>query len=92
MELLAPAGDLNKLKYAVYYGADAVYAGGANFGLRAKSSNFSEEQLIEAVNFCHKFKKKIYITVNIFAHNSDIEKLPNYLAFLEQIGVDALII
>lgn len=92
MELLAPAGDLNKLKYAVYYGADAVYAAGINFGLRAKSANFSNKQLIEAVNFCHKFGKKIYITVNIFAHNSDIDKLPDYLVFLEKIGVDALII
>jgi len=92
MELLAPAGDINKLKYAVYYGADAVYAAGTNFGLRAKSTNFSETLLKEAVNFCHNNNCKIYITVNIFAHNSDIEKLPEYLAFLNKIGVDALII
>lgn len=92
MELLAPAGDLNKLKYAVYYGADAVYAAGNNFGLRAKSTNFSEVHLEEAVSFCHKNNCKIYITVNIFAHNSDIEQLPKYLTFLQKIGVDALII
>lgn len=92
MEVLAPAGDINKLKYAVYYGADAVYAAGTNFGLRAKSTNFSETLLKEAVNFCHKNSCKIYITVNIFAHNSDIEQLPEYLVFLNKIGVDALII
>ena len=92
MELLAPAGDINKLKYAIYYGADAVYAAGNNFGLRAKSTNFSEIHLKEAVEFCHKYNRKIYITVNIFAHNSDIEQLPNYLTFLQKIGVDALII
>lgn len=92
MELLAPAGDLNKLKYAVYYGADAVYAAGTNFGLRAKSANLSKNQLIEAVEFCHKFGRKIYITVNIFAHNSDIDQLPDYLTFLQEINVDALII
>lgn len=92
MELLAPAGDLKKLRYAVYYGADAVYAAGNNFGLRAKSTNFSEAHLKEAVDFCHKYDRKIYITVNIFAHNSDIEQLPKYLIFLQKIGVDALII
>ena len=92
MELLAPAGDINKLKYAVYYGADAVYAAGNNFGLRAKNTNFSEIHLKEAVDFCHKYGRKIYITVNIFAHNSDIEQLPEYLIFLHKIGVDALII
>ena len=92
MELLAPAGDINKLKYAIYYGADAVYAAGNNFGLRAKSTNFSEIHLKEAVKFCHKYSRKIYITVNIFAHNSDIEQLPEYLTFLNKIGVDALII
>lgn len=92
MELLAPAGDVKKLKYAVYYGANAVYAAGNDFGLRAKSTNFSETHLKEAVNFCHEHDCKIYITVNIFAHNSDIEQLPKYLIFLQKIGVDALII
>ncbi|MDP8267506.1 MAG: U32 family peptidase [Candidatus Tenebribacter davisii] len=92
MELLAPAGNLNKLKYAVYYGADAVYAAGNNFGLRAKTTNFTDIHLKEAVDFCHKNGRKIYITVNVFAHNSDIEQLPKYLTFLQKIGVDALII
>ncbi|MBT4332574.1 MAG: U32 family peptidase [Candidatus Cloacimonetes bacterium] len=92
MELLAPAGNLDKLKYAVYYGADAVYAAGNNFGLRAKSTNFSRSNLEAAVNFCHNHDRKIYITVNIFAHNSDLEQLPDYLSFLQKICVDALII
>ncbi|MDP8203783.1 MAG: U32 family peptidase [Candidatus Tenebribacter mawsonii] len=92
MELLAPAGDLNKLKYAVYYGADAVYAAGHDFGLRAKSTNFSRTNLKEAVDFCHQYDRKLYITVNIFAHNSDLEQLPEYLTFLQEISVDAIII
>ncbi|MCF7793397.1 MAG: U32 family peptidase [Candidatus Cloacimonetes bacterium] len=92
MELLSPAGNIEKLKYAINYGAAAVYAAGRNFGLRAKSTNFSKEELIEAVDFCHSKNKKIYITVNIFAHNSDIDDLPEYLKFLQDIKVDALII
>ncbi|MCF7858550.1 MAG: U32 family peptidase [Candidatus Cloacimonetes bacterium] len=92
MELLSPAGDLNKLKYAVYYGADAVYASGQYFGLRAKSTNFNREQLKKAVKFCHDHHRKIYVTVNIFALNRDIKALPEYLQFLQSIQVDALII
>jgi putative protease len=92
MELLSPAGDLHKLKYAVLYGADAVYTAGTQFGLRAKSGNLTREELKQAVEFCHKKKKQIYITVNIFAHNKDIDKLPDYLQFLQSIGVDAFII
>lgn len=92
MELLSPAGSLEKLKYAVLYGADAVYAAGKQFGLRAQSTNFNHQELQEAVNFCHNFKKKIYITVNIFARNKDLNELPEYLTFLQSIGVDALIV
>ena len=92
MELLSPAGDLHKLKYAVLYGANAVYTAGTQFGLRAKSGNLTREELKQAVEFCHSNKKKIYITVNIFAHNKDIDKLPVYLQFLQSIGVDAFII
>ena len=92
MELLSPAGNFSKLKYALEYGADAVYASGKLFGLRAKSTNFTKQELAEAVRFCHKNQKKIFVTVNIFAHNRDIDKLPSYLKFLEKIGVDALII
>ena len=92
MELLSPAGSFQKLKYAIYYGADAVYTSGKKFGLRAKSKNLSNEELEQAVHFCHLKQKKIYVTVNIFAHNSDIEQLPDYLIFLQKINVDALII
>ena len=92
MELLSPAGDLHKLRYAVLYGADAVYTAGTQFGLRAKSGNLTREELKQAVEFCRNKKKKIYITVNIFAHNKDIDKLPDYLQFLQSIGVDAFII
>jgi len=92
MELLAPGGSLEKLKYAMLYGADAVYAAGKNFGLRAKSTNLSNKELEYAVNFVHDKGKKIYITVNIFAHNAQIELMPEYLKFLSTIKPDALII
>ncbi len=91
-EILAPAGNFEKLKTAINFGADAVYAAGRSFGLRAKSSNLSQTELSAAVQFCHSHQKKIYITVNIFAHNSDLQKLPSYLQFLNEIKVDALII
>jgi putative protease len=92
MELLSPAGSLEKLKYAIHYGADAVYAAGKKFGLRAKSLNFTDEELKEAINLVHASNKKIYITVNIFAHNRHIPELEDYLSFLESIKPDALII
>ncbi|PID28126.1 MAG: peptidase U32 [Candidatus Cloacimonadota bacterium] len=92
MEILAPAGNPEKLRYAVYYGADAVYAAGKNFGLRAGSGNFSDEELKAAAEFCHKNKRKIYVTVNIFSHNRDESELSEYLKFLENIKVDAVII
>ena len=92
MEILAPAGDWDKLRYAVAYGADAVYAAGKHFGLRAKAGNFNREELRTAVQYCHERDKKIYITVNIFAHNEDIAQLTPYIEFLRDIAVDALII
>jgi putative protease len=92
MELLAPAGNFEKLKYAIHYGADAVYASGKHFGLRAQSANFSDEELQEATQFCHRQQKKIYVTVNIFAHNRSIDEIGSHLRFLESIQVDALII
>lgn len=91
-ELLAPAGNMEKLKMALLYGADAVYLGGKAFGLRAFGGNFTNEELQEAVNFAHKLGKKIYVTVNIFPHNSDIAKLPAYLTFLNEIKVDAILV
>ncbi len=92
IELLAPAGDLSRLKTALYYGADAVYLGGKQFGLRARSSNFTQEQMKEAVDLVHSMGKKIYVTVNIFARNSDLNELKTYAKNLEKIGVDAVIV
>lgn len=91
-ELLAPAGSFEKLKVALRYGADAVYVGGADFGLRAASKNFSDAELSEAVKYCHERGKKIYITVNIIARNDDIDRLPGYLSLLNEIRPDALIV
>ncbi len=92
IELLAPAGDLEKLKIAVLYGADAVYLGGTSFGLRAKAKNFDYEQMKEGVEFAHKHGAKVYVTCNIFAHNEDFPELPGYLRELEEIGVDAVLV
>ena len=91
-ELLAPAGNMEKLHMALLYGADAVYLGGKMFGLRAFASNFSLAEMDEAVAFAHSLHKKVYVTVNIFAHNEDINNLPDYLRNLQAIGVDALLI
>jgi U32 family peptidase len=91
-ELLAPAGNLENLKMAIIYGADAVYLGGVNFGLRARAKNFTIEQLEEGIKFAHEKGKRIYITVNIIAHNEDLEGLPEYLATLQKLKVDAVIV
>ena len=73
LELLAPAGDLEKLKIAVLYGADAVYIGGEAYGLRAKAKNFDIDTMAEGVRFAHEHGVKVYVTANIFAHNMDFE-------------------
>ncbi len=91
-ELLAPAGNMEKLKMALIYGADAVYLGGKAFGLRAYSNNFNEEEMAEAFAFAHQLNKKVYITVNIFAHNTDLETLPQYLEYLYNQGADGIIV
>ena len=91
-ELLAPAGNMEKLRMALLYGADAVYLGGKMFGLRAFASNFSTDEMKEAVAFAHSLHKKVYVTVNIFAHNEDISALPEYLRSLQETGADALLI
>lgn len=90
-ELLAPAGNLEKLKFAVIYGADAIYLGGKNFGLRAFAGNFELEEIKEGVKYCHQHRVKVYVTVNIFPHNNDLVGLPEYLEELQKAGVDALI-
>ncbi len=92
VELLAPAGNLEKLKAAVLYGADAVYCGGFSYGLRAGADNFSYQDLKEAAEFVHNRDKKIYVTVNMIPHNEDLVGLPKYLNQLNEINVDALII
>ncbi len=92
LELLAPAGNMEKLKVAFRYGADACYMAGKRYGLRAFSGNFDEGELVEAVNYAHSLGKKIYITVNIVAHNTDFDDLAEYLQYLEKIGVDAVIV
>lgn len=91
-ELLAPAGNMEKCRMALLYGADAVYLGGKMFGLRAFADNFTLEEITEVAEYAHSLGKKVYVTVNIFAHNSDMSKLPEYLQGLEKTGVDALLI
>ena len=91
-ELLAPAGSLEKLKTAIHYGADAVYLGGKQFGLRAKATNFELDEIREAVLFAHARDVRVFVTVNIMAHNRDLDALPNYLTSLGIAGVDGLII
>lgn len=91
-ELLAPAGNMEKLKMALIYGADAVYMGGKSFGLRAFSDNFSEDEMMEAFAFAHQLNKRVYVTVNIFAHNADLELLPEYLEYLYSHGADGIIV
>lgn len=92
IELLAPAGDLEKLKMAIIYGADAVYIGGERFGLRAASKNFTEDEMMEAIDFVHSYGKKIYITCNIIPHNEDLKGVEEYFLSLQEMGVDAIII
>jgi len=91
-ELLAPAGDLDKLKFAVMYGADAVYIGGEKFGLRSKAGNFSYEKIKEGVEFAHRHGAKVFVAANIIAHNEDFSGMEEYFQTLYEIGVDAVII
>lgn len=91
-ELLAPAGNLEKMKMAILYGADAVYLGGKAYGLRALGGNFDCEELREAMAFAHVRGKKVYVTVNIFPHNADLDGLPAYLNFLREIHADGLLV
>ncbi|MFZ5986321.1 MAG: peptidase U32 family protein [Bacillota bacterium] len=92
VELLAPAGSLEKLKMAVIYGADAVYLGGEEFGLRAHAENFTTEDLKAGIEFAHNRGKKVYITMNIFPHNDDLRGMPDYIKEVSNMGVDAIIL
>lgn len=91
-ELLAPAGNFEKLVTAVHYGADAVYLGGKSYGLRAKAGNFSDEMMQLGVEYAHDHGVKVYTTVNVFAHNEDLTGLAEYLHRLRSINVDGIII
>lgn len=92
LELLAPAGNFHKLKTALAFGADAVYAGVPDFSLRVRINDFDINSIREATKYCHQNNKKIYVTLNIFAHNKHFKNLEKHLKFLKSIGVDALII
>ncbi|MBP3431268.1 MAG: U32 family peptidase [Clostridia bacterium] len=92
MELLAPAGNLEKFKAALHFGADAVYLAGGHYGLRAFAGNFTEEEMSEAVKMAHEQGVKVFVTLNIIARDKDFENLAGYLKFLKKIGVDAVIV
>ncbi len=92
IELLAPAGDLSRMKTAFMYGADACYIGGIEFGLRKAATNFTRDDLKEAVEFANKNNKKIYVTLNIIPHEGDFEGMVDYIKFLDEIGVHAVIV
>jgi len=91
-ELLAPAGTMEKLQMALVYGADAAYLGGEQFGLRAFGGNFTNDEIRSAVQLAHGAGKKIYVTVNVFPHNEDLVSLPDYLRFLADADVDAVLV
>lgn len=91
-EVLAPAGDAERLKAAVYYGADAVYMGGTRFGMRAAPKNFSDDELAKAVSFAHENGVKVYLTCNIIPNTAQLKELPEFLESASAAGVDALII
>ncbi|MGI6359802.1 MAG: peptidase U32 family protein [Acholeplasmatales bacterium] len=92
VELLAPAGDLEKLRYAYHYGADACYIGGLEYSLRARASNFSAADIKEACALKNSYGKKLYVTLNIIPHNENLEGLVDYLHMLEEAGVDGVIV
>ncbi len=92
IELLSPAGDKERLKIALLYGADAVYLGGSKYGLRANATNFLMDELKEYVEYAHSLNKKVYVTVNIVFHNEELDGLEEYLTYLSDINVDAIIV
>ncbi len=91
-ELLAPAGDMEKLRIVINYGADAVYLGGESFGLRAKAKNFTSEEMEEGIRYAHSHGVKVYVTCNIFAHNSDLKAMEEYFCRIADMGADAVLI
>lgn len=91
-ELLAPAGSLEKLKTAISFGADAVYLGGSKLNLRAFADNFTDEELKEGLEYAHQRGKKVFVTLNVFPHNEDLDGIEEYLVNLHSMGVDAIIV
>ncbi len=92
VELLAPAGDLERLKFSLLYGADAVYIGGQEYSLRANANNFSIEEIKEACDFAHNINKKVYLTLNIVFHNEDLENVNEFIKQVVDAGIDAFIV
>lgn len=91
-ELLAPAGNMEKAKIAIAYGADAIYLSGELYGMRAGAGNFGKDELVQVIDYAHDKNVRVYVTVNIFPHNRYLEGLPNYIKFLQDIRVDAIIV
>ena len=91
VELLAPAGDLERLKFSLLYGADAVYIGGQEYSLRANANNFSIDEIREACTFAHNLNKKVYLTLNIVFHNEDLENVNLFIKQVVDAGIDAFI-
>jgi len=91
-ELLAPAGSLTKLKYAIEYGADAVYIGGEEFSLRVAAKNFTLDEIKEGIEYAHKRGRKVYITANIIPHNDDLKDFPDFVREVDSLGADAIIV
>ena len=92
IELLSPAGDLERLKVTLLYGADAVYIGGKNYSLRANANNFSIDEIKKACLFAHNLNKKVYLTLNIVFHNEDIDGVEDYIKDVVDAGIDAFIV
>ncbi|HQQ68152.1 MAG TPA: U32 family peptidase, partial [Candidatus Cloacimonadota bacterium] len=92
MEITAPGGDFEKIKYAVMYGADAVYTGFKEFGLRSGATNLSREELISATAFCHEHSAKLHLTLNAYLKNADLSELKDFVLWLDTTGIDGVIV
>ena len=92
IELLMPAGSFETMKTAIEYGADAVYMGGSSYSLRAKADNFTPEEMKEGIAYAHEKGVKVYLTVNIYAHNYDLDGIKKYLAEIKDYGFDAILV
>ena len=92
IELLAPSGNMERLKTAIYFGADAVYLAYKKYGLRAQADNFDEQELKDAIEYAHKRNKKVYVTLNIFAHEQDFSEMPQFLQYLNTLRPDGAIV